>query len=58
MCLVKNTEHDAYVLNNTEMKNSSEEKILRITIDNKLKFDSQVKTHVRRLCKRYGLSHV
>ena len=58
MCLGKNTEHDAYVLNDTEMKNSGEEKILGITIDDKLKFESQVKTHVRRLRKRYGLCHV
>ena len=30
------------------MKNSSEEKILGITIDNKLKF----KSHVKKLCKK------
>ena len=37
-----------YFFNNTEMKNSSEKKILAITIDNKLKF----KSHVKNLCKK------
>ena len=48
MSLGKNTENKTYFFNNTEMKNSSEEKILRITIDNKLKF----KSHVKNLCKK------
>ena len=30
MCLRKNTESDAFFLNNTEMKNSNKEEILRI----------------------------
>ena len=47
MCLGKNTENKTYFFNNTEMKNSSEEKILGITVDNKLKF----KSHVKSLCK-------
>ena len=33
MCLRKNTESDAFFLNNTEMKNSNKEEILPITID-------------------------
>ena len=37
-----------YFFNNTEMKNSSEKKILAITIDNKLKF----KSHVKNLCEK------
>ena len=48
MCLGKNTENETYCFNNTEMKNSSKEKILGITIDNKLKF----KSHVKNLCKK------
>ena len=48
VCLGKNTENKTYLFNNTEMKNSSEEKILGKTIDNKLKF----KSHVKNLCKK------
>ena len=47
-CIGKNTENETYFLNNTQMKNRSEEKILGITIDNKLKF----KKHVKSLCKK------
>ena len=36
MCLGKNAENETYFFNNTEMKNSSEDKILGIIIDNKL----------------------
>ena len=32
MCIGKNTENEAYFFNKTEMKNSSEEKILGITL--------------------------
>ena len=48
VCLGKNRENETYFSNNTEMKNSSEEKILGIIIDNKLKF----KSHVKILCKK------
>ena len=48
ICLGKNTESETYLFNNTEMKNSSEEKILGITIGNKLKF----KSHVKNVCKK------
>ena len=48
MCLGKNTENETYFFNNTEMKNSSEEKILGITVDNKLKF----KSHLKNLFKK------
>ena len=48
MCLGKNTENETYFVNNTEMKNSRENKILEITIDNELKF----KSHVKNLCKK------
>ena len=51
MCLGKNTENETYFFNNTEVKNSSKEKILGITIDNKLKFRS----HVKNLCKKASL---
>ena len=58
MCLGSNTENGTYFFNNTEMKNSSEEKILGIPIDNKLNFKSHVKNYARKLRKRYGLCHV
>ena len=48
MCLGKNTVNETYFFNNTEIKNSSGKKILGITIDNKLKFNS----HVKNLCKK------
>ena len=48
MCLGKNAENETYFFNSTEMKNSNEEKILRIIIDNKPKF----KSHVKDLCKK------
>ena len=48
MCLCKNTENETYFFNNTEITNSSEEKILGTTIDNKLKF----KSHVKNLCNK------
>ena len=35
MCLDKNIDNEIYFFNNTEMKNSSEEKMLGVTIDNK-----------------------
>ena len=48
MYLGRNTKSETYFFNNTEMKNSSENKILGITIDNKLKFRS----HQKKLCKK------
>ena len=48
MCLGKNTENETYFFSNTEMKNSSAEEILGITIDNKLNF----KRHVKNLCRK------
>ena len=43
MCLGQNTVNETFVYDNTEMKNSTEEKILRVIIDNKLTFKSHVK---------------
>ena len=55
MCFSNNIENGKYFLNNTEMKNSSEEKILQIIIDNKLNVKSHVKKYLRKLVKRSGL---
>ena len=59
MCFGKNTENEIYFFNNTKMKNCSDKKILRATIDNNLKF----KSHVKNLCKKplqkmCGLCHI
>ena len=43
MCLGQNTVIEAFVYDNIEMKNSKEEKILGVIIDNKLRFKSHVK---------------
>ena len=48
MCLDKNTENETYFFNNNEMKNSSGEKIIGITVDYKLK----LKCHIKSLCKK------
>ena len=47
-CLGKNTENETYFFSNNEMKNSTKEKILGITVDYKLK----LKCHVKSLCKK------
>ena len=43
MCLGQNTVNETFVYDNIEMKNSKEEKILGVIIDNKLRFKSHVK---------------
>ena len=48
MCLGHNTMNETFVYDNTEMKNSKENKILGVIIDNKLRF----KSHVKNLCKK------
>ena len=58
MCLGQNTVNEIFVYDNTEMKNSKEEKILRVTIDNKLRFKSHVKNLSKKRLKRCGLFHV
>ena len=55
MCLGKNNENETYIFNNTEMKNSSEGKILGITIGNKFKFKNNVKNLCKILRKKSGL---
>ena len=48
MCLGKNTESGTFIFKDTIMNNSKKEKILGVTIDNRLTFSS----HVRELCKK------
>ena len=47
MCLVKDTENEAFIFNKLIFSNSNEEKVLGITIDNKLTL-----SHVKILCKK------
>ena len=44
MCIGKNTESDIFKFENVCLENSKEEVILGITIDNKLTFDSHMKS--------------
>ena len=48
MCIGQNTVNETFVYDKIEMKNSKEEKILGLIIDNKLRF----KSHVKGLCKK------
>ena len=48
MCLGKNTENEIFIFKDTIMNNSKEEKILGVTIENRLTFTS----HIRELCKK------
>ena len=48
MCLGQNTANETLVYDNTEIKNSREEKILVVIIENELRF----KSHVKNQCKK------
>ena len=48
ICLVKNKENDTFNFGNISLKNSKEEVILGMTIDNKPYFDN----HVKKNCKK------
>ena len=48
MCLGKNTENETFIFKDIIMNNSKEEKILGVTIDNRLTFSS----HIRELGKK------
>ena len=50
MCTGKNTESDIFKFENLFLENSKEEVILGITTDNKLTFDS----HVKSMCRKAG----
>ena len=50
MCIGKNTESDIFEFENVCLENSKEEGILGITIDNKLTFDS----HIKSICRKAG----
>ena len=48
MCLGKDTGNETFIFKSLVMKNSKEQKILGVTIDNKLTF----KSHIKNLCKK------
>ena len=48
MCLGKDTSNETFIFKGLVMKNSKEQKILGVTIDNKLTF----KSHIKNLCKQ------
>ena len=48
MCLGKDTRNETFIFKGVVMKNSKEQKILGVTIDNKLTF----KSHIKNLCKK------
>ena len=47
-CLGKNTENETFIFKDIIMSNGKEEKILGVTIDNRLTFSS----HIREFCKK------
>ena len=53
MCLGQNTINEIFVCDNIETKNSKEEKILGVIIDNKLRFKSHIK-NLKSLSKDLG----
>ena len=52
MFLGKNKENDTFNFGNTSLKNSKEEAILGLTIDNQLSFDNDVKKHCRKASQK------
>ena len=57
MYVGQNTVNATFVYYNIEMKNSKEEKILGVIIDNKFK-RLKKKIYVKKLLKGFGLCHV
>ena len=54
MCLGKDTDNETFIFNNFIFNNSNEEKILRITIDNKLTFKDLIKILCRKAAQKMG----
>ena len=48
MCLGKDTANETFIFKTLVMKNNKEQKILGVTIDNKL----NCKSHIKELCKK------
>ena len=54
MCLGKDTENETFMFNNFICNNSDEEKILGITIDDKLTFKRNIKILCRKAAQKMG----
>ena len=50
MCSGKNTENDKFEFDNLLLESSKEEVVLGVTIDNKLAYDS----HIKSICRKAG----
>ena len=48
MCLEKDTRNETFIFKGCVMKNSKEQKVLGVTIDDKLTF----KSHIKNFCKK------
>ena len=55
MCLGKDTENETFIFNNFIFNNDNEEKILGISIDNKLTFKSHIKFLCRKAAQKIGV---
>ena len=54
MCLDKDRENKTFILNNFIFSNSNEERILGITIDNKLTFKSHIEILYKKASQKIG----
>ena len=54
MCLGKNTENETFIFNKFIFNDSNEEKIVGITIDNKLPFKGHIKIVCRNAAQKMG----
>ena len=55
VCLSKNTENETFIFKDTIMNDSKEEKILGVTIGNRLTFTVTSENYVKKLLKKYRL---
>ena len=55
-CVGKDTENETFIFNNFIFNNSNEEKILRISIYNKLTFKSHIKILYTKAAQEIGVS--
>ena len=52
VCLGKNTENETFIFKDTIMSNGKEEKILGVTIDNRLTFRSHIREFSKKASQR------
>ena len=54
ICLGNNTENETFLFNNNLMENSNEQKVLGLTIDNKLNFKSHMNQFCKKVSQKFG----